>query len=263
MTVYHATRERKKASLVYENICRRCNEGAGGKKELPVVKEGSIYIGESSRTLHERSKEHQKDWETKKEKSHIAKHQGATHTLGEEPDFIIRPVRFFKTAFSRQIGEAIRIRRRGGAGAILNSKAEYSRCRIPRLVLEEVDVEEEEREEQKYREEYKKSVEEHAECWGAKAWQIRKEDVRKLWEEERKTTGSQKRAVKPPEEQRKTKKRIFLPAEDRWGEKKQEHAEGEGNPLIPPSNIPLMSTTTKDMCSLAKREYMSEFSGFS
>ena len=182
--------------------------------------------------MHERSIEHQKDWETKKEKIHIAKHQGAALTLGEAPDFIIRPVRFFKTALSHQIGEAIRIRRMGGAGAILNSKAEYSRCRIPCLVLEEVDVEVEEREEQKYREEYRKSVEEHAECWGAKAWQTRKEDNRKLWEAERKTTGSQKRAEMPPEEQRKRKKRIFLPAEDRWGEEKQEHTNIQHTPDV-------------------------------
>merc|ERR1711888_417561 len=100
--------------MVYENVCRRCNRGAGGKKELQDVVEGSIYVGESSRTLNERSREHQKDWESRKEKSHMAKHQGASHKEGEEPDFIIKPVRFYKTALSRQIGEAVRIRRRGG-----------------------------------------------------------------------------------------------------------------------------------------------------
>ena len=51
----------------------------------------------------------------------------------------MRVVRNFKTALSRQIGEAVRIRRRGGAGMILNSKSEYNRCKIPRLVLEELD----------------------------------------------------------------------------------------------------------------------------
>ena len=38
---------------------------------------------------------------------------------------------------SRQIQEAVRIRRRGGTGSILNSKAEFSRCYIPRLVVED------------------------------------------------------------------------------------------------------------------------------
>ena len=53
----------------------------------------------------------------------------------------MRVVRSYKTALSRQIGEAVRIRRRGGAGLILNSKSEYNRCKIPRLVLEELDEE--------------------------------------------------------------------------------------------------------------------------
>ena len=51
----------------------------------------------------------------------------------------MRVVKHYKTPLSRQIGEAVRIRRRGGEGSILNSKAEYSRCRIPRLVIEETD----------------------------------------------------------------------------------------------------------------------------
>ena len=53
----------------------------------------------------------------------------------------MRVVRSYKTALSRQIGEAVRIHRRGGAGLILNSKSEYNRCKIPRLVLEELDEE--------------------------------------------------------------------------------------------------------------------------
>ena len=40
-------------SLVYENICAECNEGAGGKEEVtgsnPDIP--SIYVGETSRTI--------------------------------------------------------------------------------------------------------------------------------------------------------------------------------------------------------------------
>ena len=50
--------------------------------------EGSIYVGESSRTLYERSREHEKDWKDRKEKSHVAKHQGAVHGLEEEPRLV-------------------------------------------------------------------------------------------------------------------------------------------------------------------------------
>ena len=55
------------------------------------------------------------------------KHQEEFHK-GEAPRFYMRVVNFYKTALSRQIGEAVRIDRRGGAGNILNSKSEYDRC---------------------------------------------------------------------------------------------------------------------------------------
>ena len=129
----------------------------------------------------------------------MAKHQGEAHRIDEEPMFIIKPVRFYKTALSRQIGEAVRIRRRGGAGAILNSKSEFSRCRIPRLVLEEVDEEQERNQERKVEEEERLWVEEQVEKWGAMALRERKEDDRKAWEQERKTTGKSKRQKRSPE----------------------------------------------------------------
>ena len=244
-----------KASMVYENVCRRCNRGAGGKKELQDVVEGSIYVGESSRTLYERSREHQKDWESRKEKSHIAKHQGAAHKEGEEPDFIIKPVRFYKTALSRQIGEAVRIRRRGGAGAILNSKSEYSRCKIPRLVLEDVDEEEEQRQEQQDREDYVRMVEEQANCWGATALQERKEDDMKQWRTSTKTTRGSKRIEMAPEElSRRRKRRRFLPIEDSWGLENTTMVEDAI--LLPPESSALLPTLrssgTEDNSSLAR-----------
>ena len=45
-------------------------------------------------------------------------------------------IKFYKTPLARQVAEAIRIRRRGVEGAILNSKSEFSRCYIPRLKVE-------------------------------------------------------------------------------------------------------------------------------
>ena len=249
-----------KASMVYENICRRCNRGAEAKKELPEVVEGSIYVGESSRTLFERSKEHQKDWESRKTESHIAKHQGAAHGLGEEPDFIIKPVRFYKTALSRQIGEAVRIRRRGGAGAILNSKSEFSRCKIPRLVLEDVDDEEEQIQEQLDREEYTRNVEEQAEIWGAQALQERKDEDRRRW----KGAGKQKvskRMEEAPVEQRKRKKLKYSPVEESWG--MEEHNKVEGSSLNVTSNADTpCSTITKDSNSDIEKRKQSSIRDF-
>ena len=53
-----------KTSLVYENICIVCNPSATNKGELkdydPLVP--SIYVGETSRSTRERTREHWKDW---------------------------------------------------------------------------------------------------------------------------------------------------------------------------------------------------------
>ena len=46
---------------------------------------------------------------------------------------VFKVVKYHKTALSRQVGEAIRLRRRGEH--VLNSKGEYNRCQIQRLTL--------------------------------------------------------------------------------------------------------------------------------
>ena len=108
--------------MVYENICNICNEGASGKEEIiggrnPDIP--SIYVGESSRTIFERAKEHWKAAEGSakaKAGSHMAKHQEIAHD-GEPSNFTMRVVRFHKSALSRKTGEAVRIRRRGGSSS--------------------------------------------------------------------------------------------------------------------------------------------------
>ena len=66
----------------------------------------------------------------------MARHQAMVHE-GEDPEFIFKVVSHHRTALNRQVREAIRIGRRGGAGRILNSKSEFNRCHIPHLVVEE------------------------------------------------------------------------------------------------------------------------------
>ena len=227
-------------SVVYENVCKTCNEGAGEKKELATVKEGSIYIGETSRSIFERSKEHWKDFQGRSDKSHILRHQGASHP-GEQPEFIMRTVKYYRTALSRQIGEAVRIAKRGGEGAILNSKSEFERCHIPRLVLEEEEDEEEmeKKEEQRVREEQER-IEIQARSWGAKAYKERMEDDRKTWEQEEKVGAKTRRAEDAPKEQRKRKRRRKLPLlGEQWGEKEEPGA----GAIIPDSIIGSSPTT--------------------
>ena len=59
------------------------------------------------------------------------------HGEGSKPDFMMRVVDYYRSALSRQVGEAIRIWRREGEVNILNSKAEYDHSHIPILVVEQ------------------------------------------------------------------------------------------------------------------------------
>jgi hypothetical protein len=99
------------------------------KREFP-----SIYVGETSRSLHERAEEHLKDGRDGAEDSHMVKHWANHHGGGETPAFMFKVAKRYKTALTRQVGEAVRIEMRGN---VLNSKSEFTRCRIPRLVIDE------------------------------------------------------------------------------------------------------------------------------
>ena len=61
------------SNVVYESICTVCNPGATKKGELVDVKKGppSLYVGESSRSIQERAKEHWGAARRREEDSHI------------------------------------------------------------------------------------------------------------------------------------------------------------------------------------------------
>ena len=104
-------------SIVYENICSVCNPGATKEGELVDVKEGapSVYVGESSRSIFERSREHWEGARRGATGNHMVKHQMLEHGGGgTAPKFIMKVVSHHKTALARQVSEAVRIRRRGG-----------------------------------------------------------------------------------------------------------------------------------------------------
>ena len=127
-----------RVSVLYENICADCNPDARGEKPVKNIKNDppSVYIGESSRSLQERSQEHHADLKHRRERNHMLKHIKLHHDNQEVP-FVMRAVSFHRSALSRQAAEAVRIRRRGGEGSILNSKGEFNRCFIPRLMIME------------------------------------------------------------------------------------------------------------------------------
>ena len=102
----------------------------------------SIYVGETCRSIQERAIEHQDAYKKEKEDSHMTKHWALHHQGEEKPKFIFKIVKFYQTALSRQVGEAVRIAKRGRDGGVLNSKGEFNRCKIVRLSLGEVGTDE-------------------------------------------------------------------------------------------------------------------------
>ena len=72
----------------------------------PPPKQPSIYVGETSRCLYERGKEHWRGFENKSEDSHIYKHHQIHHGGEGSPSFHLRAIGYMRTALSRQIAEA-------------------------------------------------------------------------------------------------------------------------------------------------------------
>ena len=148
-----------RSSVVYENICTQCNPSAMAQGELTKQAQGakSLYVGESSRSIQERASEHLGAARRKEETSHMSKHQIMEHG-GAPPEFVFKVISYHKTPLNRQIKEAIMIRRRGGATEILNSRSEFNRCHIPRLVVEVEEEEIRKAREQKEEEEIKELI---------------------------------------------------------------------------------------------------------
>ena len=91
----------------------------------------------------------------------MVKHQKLEHIGEPDPNFHMKVRGFYKTALARQVAEAVYIRRRGGEGAILNSRGEFSRCYIPRLQV----VQEEQENNNDGREITAKLLREHDKTW--------------------------------------------------------------------------------------------------
>ena len=69
------------------------------------------------------------------EDSHIIKHWATSDPeMKAAPKFRMKVISSFQDALTRQISESVRIDMRGEG--IINSNTEYSRCRFPRLVID-------------------------------------------------------------------------------------------------------------------------------
>ena len=140
----------KKRNILYESSCEVCNpeeEGRDRKSHKLSGGEG-VYVGEIGRSLYDRAGEHIADARSRNEDSHMVKHWAASHPEMETaPKCKLKIIASFQDALTRQISESVRIDMRGGG--ILNSKTEYSRFRLPRLVIDREEWKQSKKEEKK------------------------------------------------------------------------------------------------------------------
>ena len=116
----------RRSGVQYQLECRQCPE-----------EEVCVYIGETSRNLYTRGKEHMDKYRSRKRKedSFIEKHQIAKHG-GGQADFTARVTGSFRDCLSRQVSEGVHIRRSGPD--ILNSKSEWHQPALWRVQSEVV-----------------------------------------------------------------------------------------------------------------------------
>ena len=116
---------------MYEGVCLDCKEEVqhGLRDELNIGK----YVGESSRTLAERSLEHCRGAGSLDPDSFIVKHWVLQHAnLERAPRIQFKVVRTFKDPLSRLIAESVYIEKVSN----LNSKSEWRNNKMSRLVVE-------------------------------------------------------------------------------------------------------------------------------
>ena len=104
----HFPREEKtwktvRRNVLYESVCMECN-----KEKLSDI--SGVDVGETARSIFERSKEHWSYRLSEKEDSHMIKHWQIDHPdLPEPPKFKFKVGASFQDALTRQVSEAVRI----------------------------------------------------------------------------------------------------------------------------------------------------------
>ena len=210
----------KRRNILYESCCILCNPDGEKKKEKikEMSRKEGVYVGESARSIFERAREHQADATSRKEDSHILKHWLTSHPeQSNPPDFRIEVVGSFQDALTRQVAEAVRIELRGEN--VLNSKSEYTRCRIPRLVIDQVEW-------KKHKQNEKSELERNDEPeeivtleTGEQVMEVREEE-RTLGQQEKRNKVQKRKEVEAMEKPANKRRKFDLMTE--WGD-------GDGN----------------------------------
>ena len=121
----------RQANVVYEAECCEClkllDNGIIGESEV------GVYIGETSRSLIERAREHVACAERVDVENFITKHWALKHEyMNDFPKIRFRVIKRCKDALTRQVTEAVWIKACGN----LNSKAEWGRNAQARLKVD-------------------------------------------------------------------------------------------------------------------------------
>ena len=114
----------KQRNILYESSCKLCQVDGktAGKLDDEVGNKG-VYLGETSRSMYERGKEHRRDGKNKAEDSHQWKHWALEHPEIEgDPQLRLKVDSSYSDPLTCQLAESVRIDRRGSD--ILNSKSE-------------------------------------------------------------------------------------------------------------------------------------------
>jgi hypothetical protein len=143
----NSTQDCSRRSLVYETWCMTCFDqdteaakiqAGDDKNKLKLLMEEikmHKYIGETNRSIFERGWEHLNDFQNLSTQSHLLKHAVEIH--GEEDfkklQFGIKVIRYAKSSFERQIMESVEIQE-NRHHHLLNSRSEFNRCAVPRLM---------------------------------------------------------------------------------------------------------------------------------
>ena len=108
------------------------NNGVVGDRSRPRT----IYIGHSGTTLHNRMSEHCRAVMGQRGmKSGIAKHHAALH-VGHDPTYWSSRILDVQSKnLNRLASEALNILRNGTTCSLINSKGEFGKMNLPRLIL--------------------------------------------------------------------------------------------------------------------------------
>ena len=123
-------------NVVYVSECLDCWV-ENSQNQDPTSGTRQIYIGETSRSLRERSDEHILGANRMDDDNFVSKHWQAIHPEMESPPkFIFKVHRVHRDPLSREIHEALLIQKIKLEETILNSKSEWNRTSLQRLCIE-------------------------------------------------------------------------------------------------------------------------------